>query len=285
MSGFITIERDLFSHEFFDNEPMSEREAWVWMLANARWKDGRHKVGKDMHDVPRGTFMATLREMQSRFMWGSDTKVRNFLKRLEKEGMIERTTVGSRNAPKTHVSICNYSEYQASERTENVPKTHHERTKNAVKKQGNKGTREDTNVSSSKAADDFYLKYFDAHPNGVEGPRGEAAFTALVGGGVDPRQIIASAGEYAAHVKGWSKEAKVQQSDNFLDADRGKWREFIPKPKAVPATQEQIMAIHAQTVIGRKSYAASTISVTMANRLLAADLVTPDQLKAAGVAQ
>lgn len=139
MSGFITIERSLFDHEFFDDEPMSEREAWMWMIARAQWKDGRHKVGKDMYGVPRGTFMTTLRELQSKFMWRSDTKVRNFLKRLENEGMIERTTVGSRNAPKTHVTVCNYNEYQASERTKNVPETHRERTKNAVK---NKGTRE-----------------------------------------------------------------------------------------------------------------------------------------------
>ena len=157
MSGFIAIHRNLFDHEFFDNAPMSEREAWMWMLATARWKDSRHKVGLDMFDVPRGSFMVTLREMQSRFMWGSDTKVRNFLKRLGKEGMIERTTVGSRNAPKTHITICNYSEYQVGERTENVPKTHHERTKNAVKKQGNKETREKEQRKEPNGSKDLAL--------------------------------------------------------------------------------------------------------------------------------
>lgn len=138
MSGWIRVERNLFdSHPFFDKEPMSEREAWVWMIAKAAWEDTRHKVGKVMLDVPRGSFMVTLREMQSAFMWRSDTRVRNFLKRLEAEGMIERTAVGSRNAPKTHVTVCNYNEYQSSERTKASPKTHRERTKNAVKKQEN----------------------------------------------------------------------------------------------------------------------------------------------------
>jgi hypothetical protein len=143
MSGWIRIERKLWrDHPFFDDEPMSEREAWCWLIANAAWEDTRHKVGKEMLEVKRGSFMVTLREMQSAFMWRSDTKVRNFLKRLEQEGMIERTAVGSRNAPKTHVTICNYEEYQGAERTKRDPKTHRERTKNAVKEQINNKTKE-----------------------------------------------------------------------------------------------------------------------------------------------
>lgn len=189
MSGFITIERNLFDHEFFDDEPMSEREAWVWMIARAQWKDGRHKVGKDMYGAPRGTFMATLREMQSKFMWRSDTKVRNFLKRLESEGMIERTTVGSRNAPKTHVTICNYNEYQVSERTKNVPETHRERTKNAVK---NKETREQgkrvTNVTQDARAADILAAIvpqqlasdFAEHRRDLKKPLTEKAAAAMV---------------------------------------------------------------------------------------------------------
>lgn len=137
MTGWIRVDRDIWGHPFFNREPMSEREAWLWMLARAAYDDTRHKVGKHMLDVPRGTFMTTLRELQSVFMWRSDSRVRNFLARLEGEGMIERTTVGKRNAPKTHVSICNYEKYQTTERTKNAPKTHRERTKNAVNKQEN----------------------------------------------------------------------------------------------------------------------------------------------------
>lgn len=190
----------MFSHEFFDDEPMSEREAWVWMLVNARWKAGRHKVGREMYDVPRGTFMVTLREMQSKFMWRSDTKVRNFLKRLEKEGMIERTTVGSRNAPKTHVTICNYDIYQAIERTENVPKTHHERTKNAVKKQGNKVTRV-TNVTQDARATEILAttvpqqiaQDFVEHRRELKKPLSERAATAMLkklSGHHDPGAVL-----------------------------------------------------------------------------------------------
>lgn len=140
MSGFITIERDLWDHELFAEGEMTEREAWVWMIAEAAWKDTDHRVGKSMHSVPRGSFMITLRGLQKAFRWKSDKRVRTFLKVLENEGMIGRTIVGQRNAPKTHVTIRNYDKYQKTGRTKDAPKTHHGRTKDAVKEQGNKRT-------------------------------------------------------------------------------------------------------------------------------------------------
>lgn len=144
MSGFITIERDIWEHPLFFPSEMTEREAWMWMIARACWSDTRHRVGREMVEVPRGSFMATLRELQSVFMWRSDKKVRTFLRVLEKEGMIGRTVLGARNAPKTHITICNYDTYQTSGRTKDAPKTHerthHGRTADAVKKENNKIT-------------------------------------------------------------------------------------------------------------------------------------------------
>ena len=137
MSGFVAIERGLWDHCFFADGEMTEREAWIWMIARAAWKDTRHKVGGEMVQVARGSFIVTLREMQLVFGWRSDKRVRTFLSRLEGESMIGRTVVGSRNAPKTHVTIREYEEYQSSGRTEDAPKTHRGRTKDAVKEQGN----------------------------------------------------------------------------------------------------------------------------------------------------
>jgi len=155
MTGFITIERKLWDHPIFAPSPMSEREAWVWMISRAAWSDTEHFVGGQMRPVSRGSFMVTLREMQSAFMWGSDKKVRNFLKKLENHEMLTGETVGQRNARKTHVTICNYDEYQSSGRSKDAPKTHGGRTKDAVK---NKVTKEqdkkeeEANASSLPAA-------------------------------------------------------------------------------------------------------------------------------------
>lgn len=133
MTGWIAISRDIFAHDFFAREPMSEREAWVWMIARAAWKDTTHRIGGDMVDVPRGTFFCTLRELQSAWGWGSDFRVRAFLKRLEGERMINANS----NAKKTHITICNYDEFQTTERTENASDFEKKRTENALKEQVN----------------------------------------------------------------------------------------------------------------------------------------------------
>lgn len=119
MCGWIAISRDLFKHEFFAREPMSEREAWVWMIAKAAWKDTRHKVAGEMTDVPRGSFFCTLRELQHAWGWQSDKRVRTFLKRTQAERMVDVRT----DARKTQITICNYDEYQAIGRKEDASGT------------------------------------------------------------------------------------------------------------------------------------------------------------------
>jgi len=116
MSGFITIERSIWDHDIFAKEPMSEREAWIWMLAQAAWKDTTFRIGTTHVETPRGSFWCGIRSLQSAWMWRSDKRVRGFLLRLEKEEMIARKVDAREDAPRgakrTHVTICNYSKYQ-----------------------------------------------------------------------------------------------------------------------------------------------------------------------------
>ena len=128
-----------------------------------------------------------------------------------------------------------------------------------------------------------YQKYLKAHPKPVDSDAGSFFFSELVNSGVEPERIIAAATVYAETVKSWSVEAKVQQSDNFLDPERGQWKKQHPKPKAVRASEEDVLAFHAETVIQKKPAASSTVNSSMARRLLEAELVTIEQLKAAGV--
>lgn len=133
MSGWIAISRDLFAHDFFAREPMSEREAWVWMIARAAWKDTRHRIGGEMVDVPRGSFFCTLRELQQAWGWGSDKRVRSFLKRLENERMVDAST----DAKKTQITICNYEQFQDVGRNEDASAPENGRSRDAIKEQVN----------------------------------------------------------------------------------------------------------------------------------------------------
>lgn len=133
MSRWFRVAADIFEHEFFAHSEMSEREAFLWLLAKAAWKDTRHRVGAEMLPVPRGSLFVTLREICAAWGWKSDFRVRSFLDAMENEGMIKRTA----NAGKTCVSICNYDRYQTPDnedkRKENEPETHGKRTENALK--------------------------------------------------------------------------------------------------------------------------------------------------------
>lgn len=149
--GFVTIDRAIWEHEIFSPSPMSEREAFIWMISSAAYADTQHRVGCEMVEVKRGSFMVTLRKMQEFWGWKSDTKVRNYLKKLKNNGILSVETLGKGKAKKTHITICNYNEYQSPERTKNAQETHNKRTKNAVNnKITNNNTKEDTNVSSKK---------------------------------------------------------------------------------------------------------------------------------------
>ena len=146
--------------------------------------------------------------------------------------------------------------------------------------------KEETKVSSSQEVAG-YQDYLEAHPNRVDSDAGRSFFSALVDGGTDAAKIIAAAVGYAETVKGWSDEAKVQQSDNFLCPNRGKWEQFAAsaKPAPVPrATEAERLTFWAREINGTGYVASSAINVGLANSLLDARLVTPEKLKERGIA-
>lgn len=194
MSGFITFERNTWDHPVLVRSEMSETEAWAWMIARASWAGTTHMVGDNLVDVGRGSFMITLRKLQSEFMWKSDKRVRNFLKKLEKHGMLAVRALGQRNARKTHVTICNYDKFQSVGRDKDAAKTHDGRTTDAVKKQGNKVTKRDTNVSLGTGASSKsdFQDFWDAYPHkGTKKNRqgAEASFARALKAGVTIQQI------------------------------------------------------------------------------------------------
>jgi|GEM_PF-1733679 len=117
MSRWIRVQTSIFGHEVFAAEPFSEREAWLWLISKAAWKDTVHRVGAAVLPVPTGSLFVTVREMQSAWKWTSTRRVHQFLELLSSQNMIEtRTETG-----KTHVTVCNYSKYQNAETHSETP--------------------------------------------------------------------------------------------------------------------------------------------------------------------
>ena len=111
MSGWIAIHRGSLEHELFERAPVTEWEAWARLIARAAWKKTTHRIRGNVHDVERGSFYCTLRELQAEFMWGSPNRVERFLKMLSERNMAEV----SRETAKTYITICNYDKYQSNE--------------------------------------------------------------------------------------------------------------------------------------------------------------------------
>lgn len=145
MSRWVRIQTSIFDHEVFAAEPFSEREAWMWLISKAAWKETKHRIGQNIVEVPIGSVFLTLREMQVTWRWKSDKRVRSFLSMLEREGMIETKT----DAGKTQVSICNYSRYQEVGRAEDAAGTHGGRTADALKTPEHQNTSSEPNGSVS----------------------------------------------------------------------------------------------------------------------------------------
>jgi hypothetical protein len=107
MSGGVIIARNLWDDPAFQNEPFSEREAWVWMICEAAWKPREKRVGKVIVQLNRGQLAASIRFMAEAFSWHRN-KADRFLKRLEKCNLIRVESGTGVNV----ITLCKYNEYQ-----------------------------------------------------------------------------------------------------------------------------------------------------------------------------
>lgn len=87
MSGTVNIARSIFVDEAFKDQPYTEREAFMWLVMEASWKDRAKRIGSAVVDLKRGQLAASIRFMADAWGWEKST-VDRFLKRLEKRDMI-----------------------------------------------------------------------------------------------------------------------------------------------------------------------------------------------------
>lgn len=105
--GVFAVDRGIFDHDVFADEPFTEREAWVWLIGEAAFRSCRVRVGTARIELARGQLAHSLRFLAKRWKWGLSS-VQRFLSRIEKEGMIG--TVSGTGI--TIITICKYDSYQ-----------------------------------------------------------------------------------------------------------------------------------------------------------------------------
>lgn len=107
--GTFIVDRGLFGHPVFADEPFTEREAWLWLISQAAFKSHERRVGRVRVQLVRGQLAHACRFMAEAWQW-SDASVRRFLTKLAAEEMIALRN----DAGVTQITICNYEAYQRS---------------------------------------------------------------------------------------------------------------------------------------------------------------------------
>jgi len=144
--GVFAVARGIFDHPFFAPEPFTEREAWLWLVENAAWKDTRVRVRNGARDLTRGQLAFATRFMAQRWGW-SEARVRRFLARLKIDAMIDAQT----DAQTTLITICNYDAYQFS-KSDSDAQT--DAPRDAQSTRARRKEEEDNNRSSSLRSED-----------------------------------------------------------------------------------------------------------------------------------
>lgn len=119
--GFLKLSRRFFSTAMWnDAREFSECEAWIDLLRSARFeatgKAYSELIGGREVSYSRGQYPASISFLSKRWKW-SDKKVRCFLAKLKKEGMI---TVCNRQGMNV-ITICDYDCYDGREDEDGEP--------------------------------------------------------------------------------------------------------------------------------------------------------------------
>ena len=120
MKSYIRICRGILDHPVFKQEPYTEREAWIWMLLEAAWKDRTIDGPKGKITVGRGQLSYSSRYLAKKWQW-SAAHVRRFLTRLKSDAMIDPASDAASDAGQFFITICNYDEYQSNNHQSDAP--------------------------------------------------------------------------------------------------------------------------------------------------------------------
>ncbi|MGO4738623.1 hypothetical protein AB4099_18895 [Bosea sp. 2KB_26] len=105
--GVFAVDRGIFDHPAFQPEPFTQREAWLWLVAEAAFKERSKRADGKIIALQRGQLCHSIRFMAEAWQW-SKSRVDRFLTMLENRDML-RSETGTRTPI---ITICNYSDYQ-----------------------------------------------------------------------------------------------------------------------------------------------------------------------------
>jgi hypothetical protein len=156
VSGTVNIARSIFDHELFADQPLTEREAWIWLIMEASWKPRKKRVGDYIADLARGELAASVRFMAGAWKW-TPAKVQRFMKRLQVLDMISvKTDTGV-----SVITICNYDEYQSQNKAADTDAIQERYRSDTNEKKGEIREEGSSEANASDASVDFAKQLWD----------------------------------------------------------------------------------------------------------------------------
>lgn len=125
-TGYIALRRTIIDHAFFTKKPFDEFHALIWLVLNARYKQGKTSQYIDGKLITwcRGQLPASVRFLMNAFGWRSTDTVNRWLNKLVSLGTIKRHT----NQGQTVIELIHYEGYNKSAR-QTEQQTEHEDSK------------------------------------------------------------------------------------------------------------------------------------------------------------
>lgn len=108
--GYVKIYRSLQESWLWQDKPFNYASAWIDLIMLANHNGNKFLLGTQLIEVKRGEFITSQEKLARRWGWGN-TKLRSFLKLLEKQNMITLKPTQKQTA----IEIVNYSVYQTTQ--------------------------------------------------------------------------------------------------------------------------------------------------------------------------
>ena len=246
MTGTVNIARDIWHDAAFKDQPFTEREAFIWLVMEASWKDREKRVGNVAVSLKRGQLVASVRFMADAWKWPKST-VDRFLKRLEKRDMIGTASGTGLNV----VTIRKYDEYQNGS------------GKSGTAQKGNAGQQRDSSGTNEKKGlipdashkvtapvqADRFDEFWNVYPHRGGSKKGKAPtktkYLAAVKRGVSEETIINGAIRYGSDrqvVQGFARNPET-------------WINQVGWEDEIEAAQPQLKAITGGRQDDRRQFA------------------------------
>lgn len=109
--GVYGVARSVWDCEAFMRQKFTQREAWLWLVGAAVWKQTKINIEGRWLVLERSEFCYSSRFLAKKWKWKKDAVLR-FMKHLKNEAMIRATERATERDSTPVYSICKYNDFQ-----------------------------------------------------------------------------------------------------------------------------------------------------------------------------